>query len=235
MRTEKPQITVRVHVWEWPVCAAHWAIFFSVAVLSITGYYIGRPFLISSGPASSRFVMGTVKVIHSYAAIVFSLAVFSRITWMFIGNKYARWNQFLPVSAERRRGFWDTLKFYFFLSRHPPSSPGHNPLAGATYTVVFALYLLQIATGFGLYAVSSNLHSPMRPFAVLLGIFGGAQSARWLHHAIMWLLLAFVVHHLFSALQWSRSEKDGTFDSIFTGYKIVPPERAGSPEARRSS
>ena len=63
-------------------------------VLSATGFYIGHPFIAVSGPARDHFVMGTMRVIHLYTAIVFSLAVLFRIYWMFVGNRYARWDQY---------------------------------------------------------------------------------------------------------------------------------------------
>src|SRR3990167_4804750 len=55
---------VRVYVWEVPVRVTHWLIVLSIAVLSVTGFYIGYPFVTVSGPAGRHFVMGWTKVIH---------------------------------------------------------------------------------------------------------------------------------------------------------------------------
>ena len=41
----------------------------------------------------------------------------------------------------------------------------------------------------------------------------------------MWLLLGFAVHHVYSAVLMATVEKNGTMDSIFSGYKLVPPRR----------
>ena len=131
---------IRTYVWEWPVRLAHWLVVFSLGVLAFTGIYMGHPFLVSPGPSEQRFVMGTVKVVHFYAAIVFTLSVLARILWMFLGNEYASWKEFIPLRRQRRRGMLSTLKFYLFLRRDPPTFIGHNPLAGATYTLVFLLY-----------------------------------------------------------------------------------------------
>ena len=89
-----------VYVWEWPVRVTHWLTAGSFWVLSLTGIYMGYPLLIVAGEANQHFVMGTAKLIHFYAAIVFTLSVLSRIVWMFIGNKYARWDKFLPVTQD---------------------------------------------------------------------------------------------------------------------------------------
>ena len=104
---------VRVYVWEVPVRITHWLIAFSIVVLSVTGFYIGRPFIIVSGPAGQSFTMGWMKVIHGYAAYVFILAVLTRIIWMFTGNKYAHWDKFIPVHRSRIHGFWPTIKWNF--------------------------------------------------------------------------------------------------------------------------
>ncbi|MET0619498.1 MAG: Ni/Fe-hydrogenase, b-type cytochrome subunit [Thermoanaerobaculia bacterium] len=212
---------VRVYVWEWPVRLVHWLIVFSMVVLSVTGIYIGNPFIISPGEARFLFVMGTMKTIHSYAAIVFTLSVFARVGWMFIGNSYSRWDKFLPVRRRRRSGVIPSVKFYLFALRKPPGFVGHNPLAGMAYTLVFLLYFTMIGTGFALYSISANVHSPMRIFSFLLPFFGGAQSAHWIHHVVMWLLWGFVVHHVYSAILMSQVEGNATMESIFSGYKFV--------------
>jgi Ni/Fe-hydrogenase 1 B-type cytochrome subunit len=212
---------VRVYVWEWPVRLAHWCVVLSIAVLSVTGIYIGNPFLVVRGPAGQNFVMGTMKVVHFYAAILFTLAVLSRIIWAFRGNHFARWDKFIPVKKRRRRGLILALRFYLFQLRKPPGFIGHNPLAGFTYTFVFLLYLLQIVTGFTLYGVDASVDSHMRVFRHLVPLLGGLQTIRLVHHGIMWLLIGFAIHHVYSAVLMSQIEANATVESIFSGYKFV--------------
>ncbi|OFW05184.1 MAG: Ni/Fe-hydrogenase, b-type cytochrome subunit [Acidobacteria bacterium RIFCSPLOWO2_02_FULL_68_18] len=215
---------VRVYVWEVPVRVTHWLIVLSIAVLSVTGFYIGYPFVTVSGPAGRHFVMGWTKVIHMWAAWVFLGAVFVRIIWMFTGNKYAHWDKFIPVHRSRLRGCWPTIKFYLFALRKPPGFVGHNPVAGATYVLVFGLYFVAIATGLVLRGASAEVESPLRWFASWAPLFGGLQIARWIHHALLWLLVGFAVHHVYSSVLMSTIEANGTIESIFSGYKFVPPE-----------
>lgn len=210
----------RVYVWDIIVRATHWIIMLAIFVLAGTGIYIGDPFLIPSGPTSEQFVMGTVKVVHFYTAIVFTLAVATRIAWMFVGSYYARWREFVPTTARRRRDVFGMLKFYLFIAPKPPLNVGHNPLAGSFYLLVFALYLLMIFSGFALYSVSATGYMEMWDF--LLPIFGGAQTARWIHHVAMWFILGFFAHHIWSAMLVSRVEGGGLIDSMFSGYKFLP-------------
>ncbi len=212
---------VRVYVWQAPVRLTHWLIVLSIAVLSFTGIYIGRPFLIVPGEARFHFVMGTMKIVHFYAAIVFTLSVLARIAWMFLGNPYARWKTFIPVTRRRLRGLVRTFEFYVFALRKPPGFIAHNPLAGLAYVGVFFLYLVMIATGLGLYSLDAGVSSPFRFFSFLAAAFGGAQSARWIHHVSMWLLLGFTVHHVYSGILMSQVEQNATIESIFSGYKFI--------------
>lgn len=223
---------VRVYVWQLPVRITHWLIAGSILVLSVTGFYVGHPFVGVPGPAADRFVMGTMKVVHFYAAIVFTLAVAVRILWMFTGNHYARWDKFLPVRPRRLRGVWPTVKFYIFLLRRPPAFVGHNPVAGLAYTAVFGLYLVEIVTGLALYGASAHVDSPLGLFAGLAPWMGGLQTARWIHHVAMWLLIGFAVHHVYSAMLMTTIEQNGTMESIFSGWKFVPREELAPPERR---
>jgi Ni/Fe-hydrogenase 1 B-type cytochrome subunit len=215
---------VRVYVWEWPVRITHWLIAGSIILCSATGLYLGTPFLSVTGPAGGHFVMGWAKVLHFYGGIVFALSVLSRIAWMFMGNTYARWDKFLPVPKKRRAGFMPTVYFYIFRFRKPPGFVGHNPVAGATYTLVFCLLLTMIVTGVAIYSGDSAVGSVLHPFRFLIPLVGGLQTARWIHHVVMWLLLGFLVHHVYSAVLMSQVEGNGTLESIFSGYKFVPPE-----------
>jgi Ni/Fe-hydrogenase 1 B-type cytochrome subunit len=221
-RMERGEALVRVRVWDRIVRNTHLLIALSIVVLSVTGVLIGHPLLVSTGPAGRSFLMGTVKVVHFYAAIVFTLAVLSRIVWMFVGPGHASWREFFPIDPERRKRLVPTLLFYLFLRRRPPTGLGHNPLAGLSYVVVFGLYLVMVATGLGLYAVDAGAGSPLHAMTFVLPIFDGAQGARWVHHVVMWLLLGFVVHHVYSAVLTAIVERNGTIDSIVTGWKWVP-------------
>lgn len=219
-----PPEIVRVYVWEVPVRVTHWLIVLAIGVLSVTGLFIGHPFTVVSGPAGQHFVMGWMRVIHMWAAYVFIASVAARVIWMFTGNKYSRWDKFIPVHRSRIHGIWPTIKFYLFALRKPPGFVGHNPIAGLAYVGVFGLYFLAIATGLIMHAVSADVDSPLRWFASFAPLVGGLQMARWLHHVAMWLLLGFAVHHVYSGTLMSTIEANATMESIFSGYKFVPPE-----------
>ena len=225
----RPQVSVkahdregieRVYVWDIVVRSTHWFTMIAIFILAITGIYIGRPYLIPAGPGNEQFVMGTMKIVHFYAAIAFTLLVAARIAWMFVGSYYARWHQFVPVGKRRRGDVVGMLKFYSLLSKDPPLNVGHNPLAGLTYLLVYGLYILMILTGLAIYSISATGYMEMWEF--LVPIFGGVQTARWIHHIAMWFILGFFAHHIWSAMLVSRLEGMGLIDSMFSGYKVLP-------------
>jgi Ni/Fe-hydrogenase 1 B-type cytochrome subunit len=210
----------RVYVWDAVVRVVHWVIAASLFVLAITGIYIGNPFLIARGAPDELSVMATVKVVHFYFAITFTLAVALRVLWWFAGTYYSSWRELVPTTARRRRDFIRMFRFYVFLDKSPPLNIGHNPLAGTAYLLVYGLYFLQILTGLALYSVSATGYMEMWQF--LLPIFGGAQTVRWIHHLVMWFLLGFFAHHIWSVILMARVEGYGFIDSLFSGYKFLP-------------
>ncbi|GBD84723.1 putative Ni/Fe-hydrogenase 1 B-type cytochrome subunit [bacterium BMS3Abin02] len=213
---------VTIRVWELPVRVLHWTVVGAVLVLAGTGYYIGDPYiLVGSEPG---FVMGLIRAIHLAAAWVFSVAIICRIIWSFIGNRWSRWDQLVPVHRERRVWLWKTLGYYLFLRKEPPPAAGHNPLAGVTYLVVFVMFVVQIITGLALAALANPQGVLWSTTSWVFGLFA-IQTVRLIHHLIMWLTIGFVIHHVYSAVLVDIEEKSGLVSSILTGYKRLPIDR----------
>ncbi|MBT0653386.1 Ni/Fe-hydrogenase, b-type cytochrome subunit [Geomobilimonas luticola] len=207
------------YVWEVPVRVTHWVNMVCILTLSVTGLYIGAPRTLALTP--SEYVMGWVRFVHFVAAYAFAISVASRIYWAFRGNRYARWQEFFPIlTREGRWHMFETFRYYTFLSRQIPHVTGHNALAGTAYAVVFLLYLVMIVTGFALYAE----HAPQGTLHTLVGwmfaLFSN-QGIRLTHHLTMWLLIAFAIHHVYSAWLMDVKEKGGVMSGMFGGYKSV--------------
>lgn len=103
-----------------------------------------------------------------------------------------------------------------------PGILGHNALAAATYLIVFFLFLVQVLTGFALEAQHGN------PIVVALlswvpGLLG-IGTTRAIHHLVMWAILGFMVHHVYSCLLIDHVEKNGLISSMFSGYKFATRE-----------
>ncbi|MGO9378124.1 MAG: Ni/Fe-hydrogenase, b-type cytochrome subunit [Dissulfurispiraceae bacterium] len=206
----------RVYIWEFPVRLAHWLIALSIVVLSVTGFYIGAPFLYGSG---DTLTMAYMRFTHFVAAFVFTVCVIVRMYWWFAGNKYARINQFIPMSAERIKNTACTASFYAFCSKDLPHYPGHTGLAGLSYTFLFGLYIIQIVTGFAMYSVAQGGGAT---WTILGGWSLGIMSVAYLrliHHLIMLVIPIFVIVHVYIGWHNDLIEKNGLISSIFSGYK----------------
>ncbi len=213
---------VRVYVWEWPVRIAHWVIFLSIVVLSYTGYYLYDPFIISRG--SGAFLMGRMRFVHEVSASVFIAAFLLRIYWFFRGNKWARWRQFLPIRRRQWQGFVKQFEYYLFLRRKPAFRVGHNPLAGATYSVAYLLMLVEILTGLALY--NRILGSKVLGFFIgWLPLFISIRYLREIHFLILFAFWAFVIHHVYSAVLIGIEERSGLVGGIFSGHKFFTQRR----------
>ncbi|HVB33018.1 MAG TPA: Ni/Fe-hydrogenase, b-type cytochrome subunit [Patescibacteria group bacterium] len=223
---------IRVYVWEKPVRIAHWVIFFSIFVLAFTGYYMYNPFVISRG--NSVFLMAKMHFVHEVTAFVFIGAVLVRSYWWFTGSGWAHWTGFVSAKGWWRRGLWRQLKYYFFLRNRPSTTLGHNPLASVTYMFIWALFVVEIVTGMALLDFVGGLgHGAL---AVCFGwVFSilSVTYVREVHFLIMFAFLAFVIHHVYSAVLVSMEEGTGLMDAIFSGYKFFPARCIATDPTRR--
>lgn len=206
---------VRVYTWQVPVRITHWVTFGAVMVLAVTGGYIGDPFLIPATPE----LMNTIWFVHILTAFIFVASGIVRTYWLFAGNRWSSWRAFLPVSRKQLREMVRQTEWYAFVRPEPPRVLGHNALAAGTYLVVFFLFLIQVVTGFALDAVHGT-----QPWVALFGWVNGTfgiSSVRFVHHLVMWAILAFMIHHVYSALLVDHWERNGLMSSIFSGNKFV--------------
>lgn len=227
---ESGETLVPVYVWELPVRIAHWVIVLSIAVLSFTGYYLYYPFIISRG--SDGFVMGTMRFIHEIAGFALIAAFIVRLYWFFMGNRWAGWREFVPTNRPQLDGLFDQLRYYLFLKREPSMRVGHNPLAGITYVAIYFLILIEILTGLALY--NRVLGGRVLGFFVnWVTWFAGYRTIRQVHFLIMFAFLAFVVHHVYSAVLIDIAERSGLVGGIFSGYKYFTRRKIREDARRR--
>jgi len=215
-----------VYVWQLPVRFYHWINALCIVVLSVTGYLIGRPLAIQSGAeASFSYWFGTVRFIHFVAAFIFFFNFVYRIYWGFVGNKYARWDNFIPLRKSQWKEFFDVLRVDIFQLRCKPlESVGHNTLASFTYFLTFVAFLLQSLTGFGIYAAMSESWFPQL-FAWIVPLLGGDLMTRQIHHILMWFFIVFAIIHVYLVFYHDYIERRGVTSSMIGGWKFIDEEK----------
>lgn len=212
---------VKVYVWDLPLRFMHWVIVGSIAVLTISGIVIANANmgLLVDHPTG----MNLNRAIHTGAGYIFVLAVIARLVWMFQGNRYERWPNFLPVTRERRKQLMDTIKYYSFMKKEPISEAGHNPLAGFAYFMMYMLFILQSLSGLVMVGQDRQGGWIWDATSWMLAWIDG-PIIRFVHHGIMWVIAVFVIQHLYSMVLVDIEENSGIVSSMVTGVKILPIE-----------
>jgi thiosulfate reductase cytochrome b subunit len=153
---------------------------------------------------------------HFFFAWVFLINGLCYVVSTIIARHLAR--DLLPTRADVRgigASIVDHLRF-----RHPTGEAAkrYNVLQKFAYlTVIFVLLPLIILMGFGMSPRLDTL------FGGWVGWFGGRQSARSIHFIVAWMLVAFVLIHVFEVIitgLWNNVR------SMITGRYRVPEEAA---------
>lgn len=218
----RPALMRPKYVWELPVRYFHWINAICIVVLAGTGFVIANPPAIQSSlEASHSYWFGWVRFIHFTFAYLFLINFLVRIYWGFAGNRYASWRNYIPYTKQHWKDMWEVIKIDIFQIKNAKNpSLGHNALASFIYFLVFIAFILQVFTGFGLYAASSNSW-----FASLFGwvpaFFGGDILTRDIHHWMMWFFILFTIIHIYLVAYHDYIERNGIMSSMLGGWKFI--------------
>ncbi len=211
-----------VYLWGAPLRVMHWIAAVCITVLIVTGFYIGRPYFATTGEASAHFMMGRVRFVHFTAAAVIVMTAIVRVYWLFAGNQFERLPALFPVTPRNLRNLVRTAAGYFtFESERQPHFVGHNPLQQWSYTALYVMMLVMVATGFTLYGQSNPDGLIFRTFAWLPPLLGGLQGVRFVHHVLTWGFILFVIFHVYLAVRSDYVERAGVVSSILTGGRYI--------------
>lgn len=212
-----------VYLWERPLRVMHWIAALSLAVLAVTGLFIGRPYFVPSGDPESAFLMGWMRFIHFVAAAVLVMTAIVRFYWLFMGNRFERWPALFPLRRRDLRNLVKMVKFYLMI--HPERAPrylGHNPLQQFAYTGIYLVAALSVITGFAMYGQSDPGGFFYVAFNWVNTLLGGQQVVRFVHHVLTWVFLTFIPIHVYLAMRADAIERTGTISSIVSGGRFIP-------------
>jgi Ni/Fe-hydrogenase 1 B-type cytochrome subunit len=211
----------RVYVWEMPVRAYHWINAIALTALIITGFLIGHPMKIDGAQeAYQHYWFGSVRFVHFLFAYIYVFNFAARIYWGFVGNKYARWNNFFPLTRRQRQEIVSVIKTDVLQTQmHGEISTGHNSLAAFIYFLTFLAFCFQAITGFALYSSQSHSWLP-RLFTWIVPLMGGEMGVRYWHHTLMWFFVGFIIVHIYLSFYHDYIEGRGTISSIVGGWKF---------------
>jgi Ni/Fe-hydrogenase 1 B-type cytochrome subunit len=211
-----------VKVWQPWIRVLHWTLAGTVCVLTVTGLYLANP---TVGVLSRWDLMADMRFVHLLAAWVFMVVLVGRVFLAFTGNPWARWDQLVPRSRERRAALVHTVRYYLFLEREPAEVVGHNPLAGLVYLAVFGVLLAQAFVGIALMATGDRMHGWEHALTNWFASDLSLPGLRLAHHLLMWLIWGFVITHIYASTLSDRIERSGEISSMVGGWKQLPTDR----------
>lgn len=223
---DEPAVPVRsykaVYVYEVPVRLWHWINALSITVLAVTGYFIGSPLPTQPGEASANFLMGYIRFFHFAAAYVFAVGFVARIYWAFVGNHHARQLFRFPFwNGHWWREVWTEARWYLFLEARPKKYVGHNPLAQlAMFWAIGVGSAFMIVTGFALYGEGAQAGSWQdRLFGWVIPLFGQSQDVHTWHHMGMWVIILFVIVHIYAAVREDIMSRQSIISTMVSGVR----------------
>ncbi|MDR1969373.1 MAG: Ni/Fe-hydrogenase, b-type cytochrome subunit [Burkholderiaceae bacterium] len=211
-----------IYVYEAPVRLWHWINAAAIAVLCVTGYFIGSPLPTMPGEASANFLMGYIRFAHFSAGYVLAVGLLGRIYWAFAGNHHARELFSIPVL---RKAYWHEvgimLRWYMFLIPRPNQYVGHNPLARLMMFIGYLLLtLFMICTGFALYGEGAQMGSwQERLFGWVIPLFGQSQDVHTWHHLGMWAMVIFITLHVYAAIREDIMGRQSMVSTMISGHR----------------
>lgn len=223
----------------------HWVLFIAIINNIITGFYIAYPFLIfgktpvqpdspvtgllNSGESYQAFIMTWMREYHFIGAVLIDVAFFLWLYLAFFSTKEPLYKSFLPF-GEKINEAYKMLGHYFTLKDKPATSKYQDPLNAIIFIFFHLLILLQMFTGFQMYVASFTGTSAIGFWwpALLhittdwtLVVFGGLTGVTLVHLFVMWLIIIFILYHIYTEVWRSIMWKEGDILIPFGGYKYI--------------
>ena len=213
-----------MYVYEAPVRLWHWINALAIVVLATTGYFIGSPLPSQPGEASASFLFGYLRFAHFAAGYVLAIGLVVRAYWALVGNHHARELFWVPLlTGAYWKELWSMLKWYAFVRPYPNRYVGHNPLARlAMFSGYLLVAIFMIVTGFALYGEGAQAghwtHTMFTSWVIPL--FGQSQDVHTWHHLGMWLLVTFVILHVYAAVREDIMGRQSMISTMISGYRM---------------
>lgn len=204
----------------WPIRLTHWSNVALLVILAGSGLQIlaAYPMLGAQGfpfrwypfqgltpPEWSRLGGWLAGARHWHFAFGWFLTLNGTVYVLYLALS-GEWRRRVFLPRRDARNALQTLAFYLHLRKEPPPQELYNGLQRLAYTGTLLLGLLAILSGLAIY-------KPVQ-LRWLTVLFGGYDSARAVHLAVLALLVLFTVGHVLMVVLHPR-----TLGDIVTGGK----------------
>ncbi len=221
----------------------HWVNFFSMIVAIATGLYIAAPYYqtLIAEPAVNKYVMAWNRWGHFIVAIIFDVTSIV-VAYLYFFSRFEKpYKKVLPT-AKNIKEFFAVLMNLITLNRSKNFDSSHSDSFNTVYFTIFHLLLAwMLFTGLQLYV--HGLESGQSSIGTwwpallhlatdwtipvshaLVGSSGGVATimdVRISHHATMWLIIVWVVFHIYYQVWRTIFWQEGDIAIAFGGSKFV--------------
>ena len=216
----------------------HWTNAFCMIVAVATGLYIGHPYYQTfiADPAVDKYVMAWNRWGHFIAAIIFDVTAIL-IGYLYLFSNFDKpYKKILPTKQNFIE-FWEVFFNLITFNRRKKFDSTHSDSYNIVFFTFFHILLVfMLLTGLQLYVhgLASGESSIGTWWPTMLHIatdwtltvFGGNMGVRIAHHTAMYLILMWVMSHIYyqiwrTKIIWS----EGNIGIVISGHKFVKDDK----------
>ncbi|AXH14797.1 [Ni-Fe] hydrogenase, cytochrome b subunit [Malaciobacter mytili LMG 24559] len=211
----------------------HWMNAICMVVAVATGLYIGYPYYqtLIADPAVDKYVMAWNRWGHFIAAIIFDVTAIL-IGYLYLFSNFEKpYKKILPT----KKNFIEFCEVFFNLmtfNRRKKFDSSHSDSYNIMFFTLFHILLVfMLLTGLQLYVHGlGSGHSSIGawwPWILhlstdwTLSVFGGNMGVRIAHHTTMYLLIMWVMCHIYYQIWRTIFWQEGDIAIVFSGYKFA--------------
>ena len=220
----------------------HWANVISMIVAVITGFYIAEPYyqtLIAEAPVD-KYVMAWNRWGHFIVAIIFDVTSVV-VAYLYFFSRFEKPYKKIIPNSKNIKEFVEVFLNLITLNRKKDFDSSHSDSFNTVYFTIFHLLLVwMLFSGLQLYVhgLESGMSSigkwwpsllhlvtdwtiPVSHFLVGGGPTATIMDVRITHHITMWLIISWVVFHIYYQVWRTIFWQEGDIAIAFGGSKFV--------------
>ena len=214
----------------------HWLNAICMVVAVITGLYIGHPYYQSfiADPAVDKYVMAWNRWGHFIVAIIFDVTAVL-IGYLYFFSRFEKPYKKLIPTIKNIVEFCEVFLNLITFNRRKKFDSTHSDSYNIVFFTIFHLLLVfMLFSGLQLYvhglASGESSIGTWWPWMLhlvtdwTLDVFGGNMGVRIAHHTSMYLILVWVMCHIYYQIWRTIFWKEGDIAIVIGGSKFVTEE-----------
>ncbi|MBU0924941.1 cytochrome b/b6 domain-containing protein [bacterium] len=211
----------------------HWVNALCMIAAVATGLYIGHPYYQTfiADPAVDKYVMAWNRWGHFIVAIIFDVTAIL-IGYLYLFSNFDKpYKKILPTKQNFIE-FWEVFFNLITFNRRKKFDSTHSDSYNIVFFTFFHILLVfMLLTGLQLYVhgLASGESSIGTWWPAMLHIatdwtltvFGGNMGVRIAHHTAMYIILMWVMSHIYYQIWRTIFWREGDIGIVFSGHKFV--------------